>query len=240
MTRRAATYAVGSALLVLVVAVWYVGLWAPRSRQITQVMAQQAAATTQQAQLVAELSQLQAAAKTLTAKEAALSKMSQAVPGTPDVAPLILQINKAAKQAGVDFLSIAPSKPVAATPSGSSAEPGGSPSTIQLSINVTGGFFQLLDFIDHMDALPRIVVINSLGLNPGGAGPTSATTPPGAGGSGPGAVGVPPVLNVSISATVFTTQVPVAPGSTTTTTAPAKTSTPGAPSSGTSTTTGKG
>ncbi|MEN3274011.1 MAG: hypothetical protein V7636_2772, partial [Actinomycetota bacterium] len=86
---------------------------------------------------------------------------------------------------GVDFLSITPSPPV--------PPPGAGPAEVHLSIAVTGSYAEVINYLDRLDDLPRLVVIDSLGLTPGGGeNPTSED------------------LSVGITARMFTTAVPAA------------------------------
>ena len=50
--------------------------------------------------------------------EADLRALNAAIPATPDLATFILSANEIAASSGVDFLSIAPSPPAAATTAG--------------------------------------------------------------------------------------------------------------------------
>ena len=41
---------------------------------------------------------------------------------------------------------------------------------INLQLSVSGGYFQVVDFVNRLNGLPRLVVIDSLGLTTGGRG----------------------------------------------------------------------
>jgi hypothetical protein len=62
----------------------------------------------------------------------------------------------------VDWVSVAPTAVVAGA--------GGGPSSIGVSIAVTGAFFPIVDYLQHLEALERLLVVDSLQLAPGGQG----------------------------------------------------------------------
>jgi Tfp pilus assembly protein PilO len=96
------------------------------------------------------------------------------------------------------------------------------PSAISLSFEVKGGYFQVLDFVNRVTDLPRIVVVDSLDL---GAGEESAP----AGGTGADTTSGSTELSASITARMFTGAAPegtgTTPGGTTTPTTAATTAT---------------
>jgi Tfp pilus assembly protein PilO len=158
------------------------------------------------------------------------------IPDDPDLAQFILDLNDAANQSGVNLLNISPTQPSSSS-SGVSGGPRGAgavPPAVKVSMNITGGYFQVLDFLDRLDTLSRLVVVDTLSVTHSSGSGTSAA----------------PELTVAITARMFTTkQPPVAPttgvattttsttvpGATTTTAAGATTSTTGTGSTTTST-----
>jgi len=96
---------------------------------------------------------------------------------------------------------------------------------IRLSIRVDGGYFHILDYLAALLDLERIVVLEKVSINPGGAGPQDGA------------------LSVTLSGRMFTSEapgaalaeepLPPAPGSTTpTTSAPDTVAAGGATSEG--------
>jgi Tfp pilus assembly protein PilO len=218
MTRRVLVFGVAAAAVLL--AVWFLLLWSPQGNKLSDAKKRTAAAETQNSQLQLRLSRLQAAQKDAPELMATGEELRRAVPASPDLAQFILDANDAATAAGVDFLSISPQPPQA--PSGAG------PSVVSLQISVTGSYAEVINYLDRLDDLPRLVVVDKLGLTPGGA-----------------AGGAPDDLSVSITARMFTTAVPVganAPktstgGATTATTTPGGSTTTTAPGAATTTTT---
>ena len=134
-----------------------------------------------------------------------------AIPDDPNLAQFILDANDAASRSGIDFLSITPTQPTAPSQAttGSTVPGGGSatPVPIRIGMAIAGGYFQVLDFINRLSALPRIVVVDSLTMS----GNASSAQ-----------------LQVTLQERIFTTSVqPVsgATGSSTTTTTPGATTT---------------
>jgi type IV pilus assembly protein PilO len=204
VNRRTLLIGVGAALGVLLI--WYFLLWSPRGSAITKAKARRTAAEGQVQELQAELNRLQEAKRNEAAIRAQVEDLRQAIPDEPNLAQFILDTNDAATRSGIDFLSITPTPPAAAPPSAASGvTPAGAPSQITLGVAITGGYFQVLDFVNRLTDLTRIVVIDGLSVAPG----ANAT------------------LSVQISGRMFTNQAPPsAPGSvTTTTTTPGATTT---------------
>lgn len=208
MSRRAIL--IGAAAAVLVLVLWWFLLWSPQRDRIGDAKERREAAEQQIAQLRVTLSRLQELQREETLKRSQIEQLRVAVPDQPNLAQFILDANEAADRAGIEFLSITPSPPAAGA--------AGSPSSIGLSISVTGGYFQVLDFVNRLTDLPRIVVIDNLSLN-----------------AGEGAA-----LTVSIAGRMFTTATEITPapaptttvapgGAATTTTIAATTTTAGAP-----------
>ncbi|MEY2565582.1 MAG: hypothetical protein QOE35_111 [Actinomycetota bacterium] len=211
MQRRTLLIGVGAALGVLLI--WYFFLWSPRGKAIDKAKQRRAAAEGQVQELQTELTRLQDAKNNEASIRAQVDELRQSIPDEPNLAQFILDTNDAATRSGIDFLSISPTPPAAATaPGGGGAvAPAGAPSQIALGMSITGGYFQVLDFVNRLTDLTRIVVIDSLSVSP-----SSSTGD----------------LSVQLTGRMFTTQPPpdaagattttttTAPGATTTTTAP--------------------
>jgi Tfp pilus assembly protein PilO len=196
MNRRTLLIGVGAALGVLLI--WYFLLWSPRGAAIDKASKRREAAESQAQELQAELNRLQEAKQNEAALRAQVEELRQAIPDEPNLAQFILDTNDAATQSGIDFLSISPTPPTPPQPQ----EGPPPPAQIALSINVTGGYFQVLDFVNRLTDLTRIVVIDGLTVSPS-AGQD---------------------LSVQITGRMFTTQAATTGGTATTTT----TTTPGA------------
>lgn len=157
MTRR--NLLVMAALLVAVFAAWYLLLWSPTNSELDEVGARRAAAEDRAEQLELRLSRLRASEGELVRLTETRDRLRSAVPEEPELARFILDANEAASGAGVDFLDITPARPAIATTAGA-------PSDVRLGIKVEGGYFQVLDYLERVLALPRLVVIDNISVNP--------------------------------------------------------------------------
>jgi Tfp pilus assembly protein PilO len=205
MTR--AGWVIVAAAAVLIVVVWYFALYKPKSDDVASTKDEVAAAETEGQSLEATLARLQAIDQ--PQQQATLERLNAAIPETPDLADFIFQANNAAAESGVDWLSISPSPPAASATGG--------PTEITLSIQVSGGFFQVLDYLNRLESVPRLVVVDSVNVTAGGgdaAGTDAATTQTTL--STSTSDSTTPTLNVTLSGKMFTrsTDIPGAPGDT--------------------------
>ena len=228
MKRLAPLAALGAGFVVLVVA-WWVLAWGPVSRDAADTARRADDAERRATELratVARLEELQRASPRLAAQ---LRALNAALPPTPDLAEFILAANRIAAEAGIDWLSISPSPPAAGT--------GGGPAVINLSLQIEGGFFQALDYLNRLEDLERLVILDALNIS-----------------ASPSETGGPVRLSITLTGRMFTRAAvpgsnpgsspapgtpPGGPGTTTTTTPGATTTTgpatgPASPGTGTS------
>jgi type IV pilus assembly protein PilO len=211
--RRSIVIGVVAAFVVLLL--WWFLLWSPQRKKVDDAKARTDAAQQQAAQLRVTLSRLQELKRTEALKRSQIEALRIAVPDQPNLAQFILDANDAANKAGIDFLSVTPSPPATAAAGGTT--PAGAPAAVNLAMSITGGYFQVLDFVNRLTDLPRIVVIDNLSL----------------------AAGDGSNMTVSITARMFTTSAaPVAPPTTASAAGATTTTVAGAPAGATTTTTG--
>ncbi|MDP8975670.1 MAG: type 4a pilus biogenesis protein PilO [Actinomycetota bacterium] len=190
MNRRA--LAIGAAAAVAVIVLWYFVFWSPRNKALNQARERRQAAKQQETQLRTEIARLRGAQSQEPAKRARLEALRTAIPDDPKLAQFILDTNDAANRAGIDFISIAPQLPAppaagAGGATATTAPPGGGgatttttaapaaggqpagtagagarPAEIRLTLQIRGGYFQVLDFLNRLDDLSRLVVNDSL------------------------------------------------------------------------------
>lgn len=234
MNRRAWLFAGLAGLVVL--ALWYFFLWSPRNDDLKKAKERTEAAAAKNLDLESRIERLKAAQRDEPRLRARLERLRTAIPDDPKLAEFILETNDAAVRSGIDFLSIAPTRPAApapGVPGAAAATPGAAgpaPAEILLSLQITGGYFQVLDFLNRLDALPRIVVTDGLALSGDAVagrlstGVTarmfvnpSAVAPP------PGTPGVVTTTTTTVpGATTTSTTVPAGTAPTTTTTGVAR------------------
>lgn len=216
MNRRAILIGVAAALAVMLL--WYFLLWKPRADDIDEARGRKEQAQQQAAQLETEIRRLRAEAQNEPQRRAQLEKLRVAIPDDPNLAQFILDTNDAASKAGIDFISVAPTPPAAGasaaaaaggvtttTTPGAPGAPGTTPTAatppaeIRLALQIQGGYFQVLDFLNRLHDLPRLVVTDNLNVTADQTGR----------------------LSVTMQARMFTRDLPPGFGGTTTTTAPA-------------------
>jgi Tfp pilus assembly protein PilO len=185
MNRRAILLLVGGAVVVL--AGWYLFLWGPSHRQLDDAKKRRANAESQQAQLQVAVDRLRSAQKDEPLQRAKLESLRTAIPDTPNLAQFIFDTNDAATKSGIDFISISPSLPTAVatatttttsttvagaatttTVAGTATAPattGSAPAQILVTLQIKGGYFQVLDFLNRLDRLPRLVVTDAVNIN---------------------------------------------------------------------------
>jgi Tfp pilus assembly protein PilO len=209
---------VGVAVLVL----WFVALWGPQGSALSSARKRASDATAQRETLRDQLKRLQDSRRDQPLKQSKLETMRVAIPDDPNLAQFILDANDAASKAGIDFLSITPTPPSAATGATAGTTPAGGAggsASIRIGLSLTGGYYQVLNFVNLLDKLPRIVVVDNLTMTAAAAGATQG-------------------LQATLAARIFTTSSrPVAggatgggggaatPGASTTTTGPGATTT---------------
>lgn len=153
MNRRAVLIGAIGAVVVLVL--WWFALWSPRASDIEAAEERRDLALDEVQQLELRLARLEALAEREPQLRRQVEDLRAAVPDTPDLGEFIIDANEAADLSGIDFLTITPAPP----------EPGGDiedPAEIRVALTVDGGYFQVLDFLNRMAELPRLVVIDTL------------------------------------------------------------------------------
>ena len=213
---------IAAAGAVALVAAWFVLLWSPQSSRLEGARAREEAAAEVNSGLELRIDRLRDLRARRPELQADLDALKAGVPAAPELDQFLLDADDAAERAGVELTSITPSKPsadpaAAATPTSSpstTAAPaagatasvgdgavGAPPNAITVAVDATGGYFQVLDFLNRLDDLPRVVVVESLALasaSGAGAEGDAATAPATSGTSSS-------QLTMSISARMFTT-----------------------------------
>lgn len=206
--------------IVLVAAGWFL-LISPKRSEAADLRAQATSQQTLNGALRTQIAVLKAQAKELPAKQAQLAAVAAKIPENPALPALIRSLQKAADEADVELVSLAPAPPAdlkvggsstgvaaapaapGAAPAAGAAAPTGSLKQINLNIQVAGGYFQVERFLDRMESMSRALKVTTLALAPG----SNPVAPPAA-----GDVAATPdkVLAATIAAVVF-----MAPGRTT-------------------------
>ena len=206
-------------VIVALVLLWWFLLWSPRNRSYNDANAAAQQAEAQLTQLQAQYNRLESIKQQIPQLQAQLAKMQVAVPDKPELDQIILNINDSAVRSGVQLLSVSPTPPAATGTPAAGGAASTAPPAIRVSLSLKGDYDQVLDFINRLDALPRLLVIDSLGLNSSATGPSAPSAATGA--AATTATTAPAELSISLTVRLFTTTAPPPAGATTTTTTPA-------------------
>ena len=181
---------VGVLLGVVVVLVWNLLIFAPKGRDLSAAKKDAEAAQQMEPGLRSQLAQLQEISKNGPEIAAQLDRLSAAVPTAPDLDGFILSANQIAVQSGIDWLSVSPSVTQAGTTG---------VSVIPLTVSIKGGFFQVLDYLNRLEDLGRLVIVDAINATAGADDSAGAVTT--------GA----PTLAVTLTGRMFTMAPPATP-----------------------------
>lgn len=195
------------AATLVVILVWFFAFSRPKADSISTTKTELDDARSAEQSLEATLARLEDLDGRRPEIQANLQQLNAAIPADPDLAEFIFLANDAAAESGVDWISIAPTPP--------ELDPNGGPTVIALSIQIQGGFFQVVDYLNRLESLERLVVADAITVTTGGdtggdtTGTTLATSTSTSGS---------PSLSVSITGRMFTragpAETPGAPGAT--------------------------
>jgi Tfp pilus assembly protein PilO len=206
---------------IVLVLVWYLLLFSPTSSDLNDTRDQVEEAQAQKQELENTVRRLKSLSENNVAQQADLQALRAAIPENPDLGEFILAANEIATASGIQWLSISPTPPAAGTS-------GGPNSTIALSMQVEGGFFELLDYLNRLEDLERLVIIDSVTISSGeteDSGTTGGTGSTGSSSSTPS----DPTLSVTLSGRMFTNAEPTADGGSSSGTTSGGTTTPTTP-----------
>ncbi len=124
--------------------------------------------------------------------KAIIANVDRQIPSVADESGLILLLQNAAVSAGLDLVTLTPSTPTFDATTGLS--------TITVSVNATGTYFDVTEFMYRIETLPRAAKVTGIQLAPGA---TSATT----------TTSTIPTLSLSATVEVYTSDASAGPGS---------------------------
>ena len=161
---------------------WWVLFWSPAGEAMAAADARFDAASSQSAQLTVRRDRLLATQAKLPQLQSRLQTLSGAVPDNPGMADFLVAASQAEVDSGLDFLTVSAAPP----------QPSPSPglSRIQVQITGRGGYFQMLDFINRLQSMRRVFVVDNLTASASQASQDEA------------AIG-PPELSVTIAGSLF-------------------------------------
>jgi type IV pilus assembly protein PilO len=178
-------------VLAVMAAGWFL-LISPKRTEATSIRDETVAKQSANGALRTQLAMLKALAKDEPRQRARLAAVAAKIPDNPALPALIRALSGAAKDASVELVSMAPAAPAAytgATASGAQAPtvPAATRRTstagaaaaaaaaaavpamqvINLTITVSGGYFQVERFFDRVESLTRALKVTGFSLEPG-------------------------------------------------------------------------
>ena len=151
---KSRTITVSVLVAVVVIALWWVFAYSPARSEASKVSADVDTAKAESRTLETQNKQLEDLKAKAPQIQAELDRLSNAVPEDAHLASFIQQANQIATATGVKWASVAPTEPA----------PTGSAGTIALTISVSGDYYQVLDYINQLENMPRLVVVDQISL----------------------------------------------------------------------------
>jgi type IV pilus assembly protein PilO len=119
----------------------------------------------------------------------AIAELHKRIPPVADEPGLILLLQNAAIDAGIDLVSLSPGNPALDATTNLS--------TIDVSVSATGTYFDITEFMYQIETLPRAAIITSASLAPGAASGTTGI----------------PLLTLTATVRTYTSDTSAGPGS---------------------------
>lgn len=183
--------AVGVLLFVVLLIVWNAVLFGPAGKSESNAKQRDTVALAATPQLASQLKALQEIARKGPEFQAKIDRLNHAVPVKPDLEGFMRVADTIQKKSGVDWVHIESAAPTSGTGA----------SEIRMSIIVSGGYYQVLDYLRQIETTTRIVVVDGISVatsaNESAATGKGTTTPTAAPNGAPN-------LTVTLNARMFT------------------------------------
>ncbi|HVB26889.1 MAG TPA: type 4a pilus biogenesis protein PilO [Mycobacteriales bacterium] len=173
-----------------VLAVGWFLLVSPQHTRAATLRTQAASQEQSNQSLANQVAALSAQGRELPKVQADLAKLATELPNNPGLPSLIRDLSSAADDAGIELVSLAPTTPAyvtTTTPTGgtttSSSTSAATPqlAQIQLTIGVSGNYYNLEQFLYALEHLPRAMLVSGMQLavnqKSGSTAPATAGSP---------------------------------------------------------------
>lgn len=161
MSRQAIMLVAVGAILLIVL--FYLFGWKPKSEEIAEIQAQTEDAIAQQSVLETQIATLESVRASAPEIEAGLAAAEALVPREAAMPAALRQLQLAADDSGVTLVSIAPGRPVADLAIPELAR-------IPVVVTAEGSYFQLVDFLRRLEdptITPRVVLFENVAITVG-------------------------------------------------------------------------
>jgi Tfp pilus assembly protein PilO len=155
-SRRAPLLAAVGVLVVCILAVLFFVL--PKMHDVSSAKDDLDQANQEQTTLEIRKASLEQAKKDAPKAQATINNVHRRIPPTADEPALIQYLNGAATSAGIEIVSLTPGNPVFDQTTGLS--------TITVAISASGSYFDLTQFMYNIETLPRAAVVTTMSLAP--------------------------------------------------------------------------
>lgn len=146
---------IGAVVAVVLVAAWVLLLYKPASDKLAGVQRQVEAEKAQETTLAAQLVKLKDLKEQEPQIDAELSRVKSLVPDAPDLSTYIREANRIATESGIDWLRVSAADPQTA----------GDITTVALDLELTGKYFNVVDYLTRVQELSRAVRFDSLQMS---------------------------------------------------------------------------
>ncbi|MFZ0323369.1 MAG: type 4a pilus biogenesis protein PilO [Actinomycetes bacterium] len=204
-------WAIGTAVVVaaLLVGTWFL-LVSPKRADATSLKVQTASQIAANEQLRTQIAVLQDQNKDLPAMQAKVARLYTKIPADAQLPTLIQQLSQAADKAGVELVALTPTAPAPLAPVvGAVVAPTTTLNEITLSLTVNGGYFELQQYFNELENMPRALLVTKVDMTEETATADTSTDPTTTSSS------TTPALTAEISAQVFLSPPPTATTATT-------------------------
>jgi Tfp pilus assembly protein PilO len=181
----------GVALLALLLVFFLV---TPKMGEVSEARAELDEARNEQQTLESQVRALEDARDSAAVARQTIAEVDQRIPPTADLPGLILLLQNAAVGSGLDLVTVTPGSPTFNAEAGLSVIP--------VSVNGTGAYFDVAEFLFRIETLPRAAKTLTVTLAPGGGGEGATTTTIGS-----------PELAMTASVELYTSDTSAGPGS---------------------------
>ena len=160
--------AIGAAVCVAIVLAWYFMWFAPLGDDIAKRTADRDVAQSEHDRLSGDLARLKSLARDAVNQQATQERFRAMVPSGANLDVLIDQLNEVSATAGLSWLSVTPTKPEAGA--------GGVPRPISITMNLSGRFQPVLDYLRGLAHMDRLIVVTGITLSSQGSDAGSSDT----------------------------------------------------------------
>jgi Tfp pilus assembly protein PilO len=144
--------------LLLITVIWWLAFFSPKRQAIDAAKAEQETAVLREQTLRTRLAQLGEIKDNELSYLFAIGQMEASIPATPQADAFIEDITFLAETTGVELGSISLTPPVADLTTGGFEVP--------VSLTIEGEYFEVLGFLYGVEALDRLVRVDTIGLDP--------------------------------------------------------------------------